>query len=268
MIPLKHALMRSDQESQESIGADMSQPAAEQLPTSQRPAEATRQATTDERASDLESAAHIGQIAQLRYIRLRGVNGALEGQRWSFNKPVRVGRSNSADLILTCATNSISRKHAMLWPGSEGWWLKDLDSRNGTFWNGRRVENEQVGPLQQSDIIQFGTIALRIESVDSLASTASTFESGASALDFGTVQIGEPTCRRSLAIFPLFLSERHASVEYVLSDEAVQAGTVTVCEVSESGNVPELRVENRGAIRVLFLEGEELRGGKQNRIIN
>jgi len=57
-------------------------------------------------------------------------------------------------------------------------------------------------------------------------------------------------------------------VDYLLSDEAIQAGSVTVQEVSEGGSVPDLLVENSGDIRVLFLEGEELVGAKQNRILN
>ena len=43
---------------------------------------------------------------------------------------------------------------------------------------------------------------------------------------------------------------------------------MTVEEVSEGGSVPDLLVENTGDIRVLFLEGEELVGAKQNRILN
>ena len=35
-----------------------------------------------------------------------------------------------------------------------------------------------------------------------------------------------------------------------------------------AGSVPELLVENMGDIRVLFIEGEELVGAKQNRILN
>ena len=36
----------------------------------------------------------------------------------------------------------------------------------------------------------------------------------------------------------------------------------------KGGSVPDLLVENRGDVRVLFLEGEELIGAKQNRILN
>ena len=39
-------------------------------------------------------------------------------------------------------------------------------------------------------------------------------------------------------------------------------------EVDEGGSVPDLLVENKGDVRVLFIEGEELIGAKQNRVLN
>jgi hypothetical protein len=39
-------------------------------------------------------------------------------------------------------------------------------------------------------------------------------------------------------------------------------------EISEGGSVPDLLVDNQGDVRVLFIEGEELVGAKQNRILN
>ena len=84
---------------------------------------------------------------------------------------------------------------------------------------------------------------------------------------FPGIRVGDPICHESLTVFPLF-AEPHGQVDYLLSDEAIQAGSVTVQEVSEGGSVPDLLVENSGDIRVLFLEGEELVGAKQNRILN
>ena len=43
---------------------------------------------------------------------------------------------------------------------------------------------------------------------------------------------------------------------------------LTVKEVSESGSVPELKVINMGDKDVLLLDGEELTGAKQNRVLN
>src|SRR5271166_4631638 len=84
---------------------------------------------------------------------------------------------------------------------------------------------------------------------------------------FPGIRVGNPICHESLMVFPLF-AEPNGQVDYLLSDEAIQAGSVTVQEVSEGGSVPDLLVENTGDIRVLFLEGEELVGAKQNRILN
>src|SRR5271156_4492378 len=81
------------------------------------------------------------------------------------------------------------------------------------------------------------------------------------------LQIGQPLTCNSLTVFPLY-AEAGKPADYQLADEAIAASTVVVQEVSEGGSVPELLVENSGDCRVLFLEGEELRGAKQNRILN
>ncbi|QEH33830.1 hypothetical protein OJF2_23600 [Aquisphaera giovannonii] len=86
---------------------------------------------------------------------------------------------------------------------------------------------------------------------------------------FSGVVVGRPLQHANLAVFPLFASgHAESDVDYELSDEAIAAGTVVVEEVSESGSVPTLRVTNKGARRVLFLEGQELEGAKQNRVLN
>lgn len=81
------------------------------------------------------------------------------------------------------------------------------------------------------------------------------------------VRVGDPIRHEALAVFPLF-STADGAVDYLLSDEAIGAGSVTVEEVSEGGSVPNLLVTNQGDSPVLFLEGEELRGAKQNRVLN
>ncbi|CAN5521650.1 hypothetical protein BH11PLA2_BH11PLA2_21730 [soil metagenome] len=82
------------------------------------------------------------------------------------------------------------------------------------------------------------------------------------------LRVGDPIRHESLTVFPLYADDTVSSVDYLLSDEALKAGTVTVEEVSEGGSVPDLLVVNTGDVRVLFLEGEELVGAKQNRILN
>ncbi len=81
------------------------------------------------------------------------------------------------------------------------------------------------------------------------------------------IRVGDPIRHEALAVFPLF-SSIGSSVDYLLSDEAIAAGSVTVEEVSEGGSVPNLLVTNESESKVLFLEGEELQGAKQNRVLN
>jgi len=81
------------------------------------------------------------------------------------------------------------------------------------------------------------------------------------------IQVGEPVRHEMLSVFPLF-AKSNGGIDYLLSHEAISAGLVTVEEVDRAGSVADLTVENKGDTRVLFLEGEELVGAKQNRILN
>ena len=85
---------------------------------------------------------------------------------------------------------------------------------------------------------------------------------------FPEVRVGEPMHCGALTVFPLYPERCLFSLEYLLASEAMAAGTVTVREVSEEGSVCELAVENAGDRPVLFLEGEELTGAKQNRAVS
>ena len=82
-----------------------------------------------------------------------------------------------------------------------------------------------------------------------------------------SVAPGETIEYGALAVTPLLGNDQPAC-DYLTLDEALTAGTVTITEVSDSGSVPELRVINRGITPVLIVDGEELVGAKQNRVIN
>jgi hypothetical protein len=81
------------------------------------------------------------------------------------------------------------------------------------------------------------------------------------------LRFGEPQAHGPLAVLPL-LGGGPGGPEYRTLAEALKRGTLTITEVSEGGHVPELRVDNRDALPVLLLDGEELRGAKQNRVLN
>jgi hypothetical protein len=59
-----------------------------------------------------------------------------------------------------------------------------------------------------------------------------------------------------------------ASLVYATLEEALEAQTLEITEVSEGGSVPDLKVVNRGGIPVFLMAGEQLVGAKQNRVLN
>ncbi len=64
------------------------------------------------------------------------------------------------------------------------------------------------------------------------------------------------------------LSPYAVAANYLTLDQVLTEGLIEVSDVSESGSVPELKVINKAAKMVLILDGEELVGAKQNRIVN
>jgi hypothetical protein len=82
-----------------------------------------------------------------------------------------------------------------------------------------------------------------------------------------TIRVGEPRQHLNLVVYPL-LHEAANVADYVTLDEALAAGTCRITEVSEAGSVPELSFENLSEKPVLLLDGEELVGAKQNRVLN
>ena len=79
--------------------------------------------------------------------------------------------------------------------------------------------------------------------------------------------IGNPRTVLNLTIVPLS-GNTASAIDYVLIDEALETKKVMVEEVSEGGSVPELRMTNFSDRIVLVVDGTELVGAKQNRIVN
>jgi hypothetical protein len=81
------------------------------------------------------------------------------------------------------------------------------------------------------------------------------------------LRLGAPQSHGSLTVVPLaFWRDRGPHCDTLAA--ALRAGTLHVTEISAGGSVPELKVINQGARGVLMLDGEELVGAKQNRVLN
>lgn len=76
-------------------------------------------------------------------------DGPLNGQRWSLNHTLVVGRDPSCDIHVQ--DRQVSRFHARLTPTPEGVTLEDLGSKNGTNHNG--VELSAPVMLQDGDLL-------------------------------------------------------------------------------------------------------------------
>ena len=83
----------------------------------------------------------------------------------------------------------------------------------------------------------------------------------------GAVKVGNPMTVNNLSVFPL-LAETDQAPDYITLAQALEAGTGVITEVSASGSVPQAVFRNLGDKPVLLLDGEELIGCKQNRILN
>ena len=127
-----------------------------------------------------------------RPLRLRGISGDIKGQVWESESLLRAGRLGSLEIVLD--DSSVSRRHAEVRHGDDGWHVRDLESTNGTYVNGVRIgPGEQ--PLKARDIVQFGKVAVIVELTDAtpdgppsnqhvIAATQSSFEEGMRRLAF------------------------------------------------------------------------------------
>ena len=81
------------------------------------------------------------------------------------------------------------------------------------------------------------------------------------------LEVGAPVEAENLAVFPLFGSGG-LGPEYMLLEDALAAGLAAVEEKGNEGSVPLLVLINKSEMNVIVLQGDELVGGKQNRILN
>jgi hypothetical protein len=82
-----------------------------------------------------------------------------------------------------------------------------------------------------------------------------------------TLEIGNPQEHGKIVILPL-LGGIGGSPEYLTLREALGGSLLRITEVGSGGSVPELKVVNGADVPVILLDGEELAGAKQNRVLN
>jgi EAL domain-containing protein (putative c-di-GMP-specific phosphodiesterase class I) len=80
-----------------------------------------------------------------------------DGSLWVVSidtSPFIIGRKEGSNLFLT--SEGVSRKHAEIIQGDEGWQLRDCGSTNGTYVNGKRLNGEHM--LQRGDYLHIADV--------------------------------------------------------------------------------------------------------------
>ncbi len=97
-------------------------------------------------------------VAPASVYTLVAMDGPLMGQRFTIGSLVEVGRE--APAIPMGFDSQASRRHAQLSPDAMGLMVTDLNSTNGTFVNGQRVQSQMV---RSGDLVKIGATTFRVD---------------------------------------------------------------------------------------------------------
>ncbi len=81
------------------------------------------------------------------------------------------------------------------------------------------------------------------------------------------IRLSKPQQYKNMAVFPL-LEAVELEPYYLTLEQALGMDCIQIMEVDEAGSVNKLALRVTNRIPVLLVEGEELQGAKQNRLIN
>ena len=80
-------------------------------------------------------------------------------------------------------------------------------------------------------------------------------------------RVGPPEVHGNLAVFPVTVPKPSALADHLNLDAALNRQALKLTEVSESGSVNRVLVENTGKVPVFIMAGEILAGAKQDRVL-
>jgi hypothetical protein len=100
----------------------------------------------------------VDEEVPVAHFRLRMIQGVPMNGVYSIEGRARVGRSEESEVFLL--DPSVSRTHAVVELDAGSPVVRDLDSTNGTFVNGERID---VRPLRNGDELTFGNTRMRFE---------------------------------------------------------------------------------------------------------
>jgi hypothetical protein len=94
---------------------------------------------------------------------LRFISGKYQGGEFPLaaDRQILVGRSSDLEMVLV--EDMVSRKHARISVTGDQIWIEDLNSTNGTFVNGEKIQRTR---LKEGDRVLIGTSILKVISGD------------------------------------------------------------------------------------------------------
>jgi hypothetical protein len=93
-----------------------------------------------------------------------GASDRAPGSAFVLDLVTAVGRDLDNQVVLQDPT--VSGRHAVIHHRDGAWWAEDLGSTNGTRINGRPADILKPELLRSGDLIQFGSVRLRLISPD------------------------------------------------------------------------------------------------------
>jgi hypothetical protein len=109
--------------------------------------------------------------------------GGLAGRKWPLDRDeIIIGRGEESDIVLP--ERQVSRSHIRIGRDARGYFVEDLDSKNGTHVNGKPLPAKTIYRLQDGDEIQLAlcirllfvgadaTLPLSLEDIDKVAAAS------------------------------------------------------------------------------------------------
>ncbi len=160
---------------------------------------------------------------------------------------ITLGRSPKNDIVVKGFGDVVSAFHALLIlrPEDRSWWIEDLDSTNGTFINGERVQRAR---LCESDLVRFAPAGPELEFTTRLVSPAGIVESAVSA--FG--RLLAPGVRLGGASRTKRIRLAAVSLTLVLACGAASLRLFAHREVAASDGPPAVAIEIRPEVDPIY----------------
>lgn len=153
--------------------------------------------------------------------RLVVVSGAEKGREFELGNSQTIGRLSSNNIALK--DTRLSRQHTRISLQGDSWWVEDLESKNGTFLNGVRIDRSR---LEDNEEIRIGEtyfvfladaspessaplVDSRLNPDDVYARQTATSKQGADSVELGT------TSKKQLSFSRFADRERNTMTSFV-----------------------------------------------------